>query len=394
MSTFDVAVVGGGLIGASIAFELATENLRVVVLDRQQPGQEASWAAAGMLSPGPHSPADEPLTPLAKESLQLYPEFVAAVEEASGHSVAFLREGALEVFYGPQAESERDALVATHQTFGLAAASISLEEARTLERCIAPELRAAAWLAGEATVEPRLLVEAVLAAASRRGVEIRPGRAVSALMREGERETGRCIGVVADGKRIEARFVVLAAGCFTGASEDGATGLGTCAPTHPVRGQMLALRPKDIQLRRVVRGEHGYLVPRRDGKIVAGSTLESVGFEKHTTPEGLQTIWRAALELVPELASAEIVETWAGLRPGTPDDLPILGPTGIEGLLAATGHYRNGILLAPVTAKLVKNWIVRGNVDQDVNKFSPLRFNAAKPQRFHPRTFKQSADSN
>jgi glycine oxidase len=385
VSTFDVAVVGGGLIGASIAFELAAENLRVVVLDRQQPGQEASWAAAGMLSPGPHSPADEPLTPLAKESLQLYPEFVAAVEEASGHSVGFQREGALEVFYSSQAEAERDSLVATHQKYGLAAASISLDEARKLERCIAPEIRAAAWLAEEATVEPRLLIEAVLAASSRRGVEIRPGCAVSALIREGDRETGRCIGVITDGKRIEARTVVLAAGCLTGSIENGATGWRVFTPTHPVRGQMLALRPKNIQLHRVVRGEHGYLVPRPDGRIVAGSTLENAGFKKLTTPEGLQTIWRAALELVPELANAEIVETWAGLRPGTPDDLPILGPTGIEGLLAATGHYRNGILLAPVTAKLIKNWIVRGKADSGVEKFSPMRFSVTKPQAFSPK---------
>jgi glycine oxidase len=385
VSTFDVAVVGGGLIGASIAFELATENLRVVVLDRQQPGQEASWAAAGMLSPGPLSPADEPLTPLAKESLQLYPEFVAAVEEVSGHSVGFQREGALEVFYGPKAEAQRNTLVAMHRQFGLAATPISLDEARKMERSIAPEIRAAVWLAEEATVEPRLLIEAVLAAASRRGVEIRPDCAVSALLREGDRETGRCIGVIADGKRIEARTVVLAAGCFTGTIENGATGWGVFAPTRPVRGQMLALRPKNIQLRRVVRGAHGYLVPRRAGTIVAGSTLENAGFEKHTTPEGLQTIRRAALELVPELANAEIVETWAGLRPGTPDDLPILGPTGIEGLLAATGHYRNGILLAPVTAKLIKNWIVRGNVDQDVKKFSPMRFSATKPQSLSPK---------
>jgi glycine oxidase len=378
VSTFDVAIVGGGLIGASIAFELAAENLRVVLLDRQKPGQGASWAAAGMLSPGPHSPEDEPLTHLAKESLRLYPEFVAAVEEASGRPTAFIREGALEIFSGPHAESERDTMVASHQQLGLAAERISLQGARELEKALGPAACAAAWLPEEATVDPRLLMEAVLAGAVRRGVELRPDCAATSLVCGSSSEGAQCTGVIAGGKRIEAKFVVLAAGCFTGEIENGAEGFSFCTPTHPVRGQMMAFRPKSLQLRRVLRSERGYLVPRRDGRIVAGSTTENAGFEKHVTPEGIQTILSTALELVPELASAEILETWSGLRPGTPDNLPILGPTEIEGLLAATGHYRNGILLAPVTAKLICDWIVRGMVRSDVARFSPLRFGDAK----------------
>lgn len=374
MSIFDVAIVGGGLIGASVAFELAAENLRVVVIDRQKPGQEASWAAAGMLSPGPHSPEDEALTPLAKESLRLYPEFITEVEKASGQSVSFLREGALEIFSGPLAETDRDRLVASHQRLGLAAQAVTLEAARKLERATGPGARAVAWLPDEATVEPRLLMDAVLTGAMQRGVEVSADCGVTSLITERSHGGTRCTGVFADGKKIEAKFVVLAAGCFAGAIECDTAAVQFSASLRPVRGQIIAFRPKGLRLNRVLRCERGYLVPRRDGRVVAGSTTEDAGFEKRVTREGLRSIVSAAVELVPELADAEIVETWSGLRPGTPDNLPILGLTGIEGLLAATGHFRNGILLAPVTAKLIKDWIVRGQVSSDVARFSPLRF--------------------
>jgi glycine oxidase len=380
VSTFDVAIVGGGLIGASIAFELGAEGLRVVILDRQEPGRESSWAAAGMLSPGPDSLEESPLAPLGKESLRLYPEFIAAVEGASGRSTSFLREGTMEIFFGDHAEGERDSLVAAHRRLGLAAEPISADAARELERSLGPAARAAAWLPEEAMVDPRLLMEAVLAGAQQRGVEIRSNCAVTSFLNESHNDGRRCTGVAAGNESFASKFVVLAAGSYTGTLEKSANGFRLCAPTHPVRGQMLALRPKGVSLRRVLRSKKGYVVPRRDGRIVAGSTLENAGFEKHVTPDGLQTIWNAALKLVPELAGAEVVEAWAGLRPGTPDNLPILGPTDIEGLLVATGHYRNGILLAPVTAKLIRDWIVRGQVNLDTKAFSPSRFSDVKAE--------------
>jgi len=180
--------------------------------------------------------------------------------------------------------------------------------------------------------------------------------------------------VIAGGEEISAGHVVLAAGCFSSqiAAESGF--LARCSPTRPVRGQMMALRPDGVSQRRVLRSTRGYLVPRQDGHIVAGSTSEEAGFEKRVTPEGMRKIFDAALELSPGLASAEIIETWSGLRPGTPDDLPIIGPTDIEGLFVATGHYRNGILLAPVTAKLVREWIVDGRTEFEAEAFSPMRF--------------------
>jgi glycine oxidase len=370
VSAFDVAIIGGGLIGGSIAFELSAENLRVVILDRQEPGQEASWAAAGMLSPGPDSPEAVSLVPLMKESLRIYPEFVAAVEDSSGSSAEFAREGTLQILLAPQGESERDALFSEYRQLGLPIESLSLDAARRVEPSLGPGARAAAYLPNEATVNPRSLTAAVIAAVQRRGVEIRKGCAVTSVMREND----RCTGVVAASERISAKHVVVAAGCFSAGIAPTEDWLAQYVPTRPVRGQMVALRPKGINLRHVLRSERGYIVPRRDGRVVAGSTLEDAGFDKHVTPAGLQQILSATLELAPALGDAEVLETWAGLRPGTPDDLPILGPTGIEGLLVATGHYRNGILLAPITAKLLREWITSGKTSFETEIFSPLRF--------------------
>jgi glycine oxidase len=367
VQTFDVAIVGGGLIGVAAALELRARNLRVVLLDRQQPGREASWAAAGMLAPASDGPNSASLVLLARESLKLYPEFVAAIELASGRSTGFAREGTLEVFFGPPGESARDSHVAERRAHGLSTDAIELKTAREMEPSLGPEVTAAAWLWEECTVDPRLLIGAAISAAGAQGVEVRANCAVSGLVREGS----RCAGVVTDEGKIAARFVLVAAGCFS----SGIPGeIGRYAPTRPVRGQMLSLRHPDLTIRRVLRSTAGYLVPRADGRILAGSTLEAVGFEKVVTPDGVEKITAAARRLVPALDTAEIVETWAGLRPGSADDLPILGPTDVEGLLIATGHYRDGILLAPVTAKLVGAWVSGEATVVDTRMFSPMRF--------------------
>ncbi len=366
MRTYDVIVIGGGIIGGSIAFELARNNVRVAVLDRQQPGREASWAAAGMLCPAPDQSDFLPVVPLAKESFALYPQFIAAVEDASGRPAGFRRDGALYLFFGAAAEDERDRMVMEHLRLGLASETIPLDGARRIEPKIGPNVRAAAWLPYETSVEPRLLTEAVLAAAKRRGATILPGVAVTSVLRQGN----RCVGVIAEGEKFEAKQIIVAAGSFSA----GIDWLEPYAPTRPVRGQMVALRSSNSNLRCALRGESGYLVPRNDSRTIAGSTLENAGFEKEITPAGIQKILSAVVELVPSLADAAIIETWAGLRPDTPDHLPILGPTDVEGLLIATGHYRNGILLAPVTARLLCEWIINGRTTISADAFSPLRF--------------------
>lgn len=375
MRTYDVAIIGGGIIGASIALELAAENLRAIVLDRQEPGREASWAAAGMLSPAPDSPRDRLLAPFAREGLQLYPEFVEAIEDASRKSTGYAREGALEVFSGAGAERECDRRVRELRDLKIAAEPISSNAARQVEPAVGASVGAALWLPEEGTVEPRVLMDALLSAARNRGVEIRGSCEVSGIVRERE----RCTGVLAGGETISAGQVILAAGCFS-AEISSDPPLKKIAPTRPVRGQMLALRPArdSARLRRAVRSERGYLVPRHDGRIVAGSTIEEAGFEKQVTAAGVRKILDASVQMCPSLASAEVIETWAGLRPGTPDDLPILGPAGVAGLWIATGHYRNGILLAAATAKLFRQWIAGSAPSFDVERFSPMRF--ARPE--------------
>jgi glycine oxidase len=367
MSTYDAIIVGGGIIGGSIAWELTKEKLRVAVVERQQPGLEASWAAAGMLSGAPESPDSIPLVPLAKASAEMYAEYVAEVEEISGRKAGLRRDGTVMALFLPHVERELSTILAVHHGLGFATEAIRVDDARRMEPALNPAMHAAAWLPFEGSVNSRALTEAVLLAAKKRGVEIlvRPGGA-TALMTEKD----RCMGVAAGAEKLFARNVIVAAGSFSGTIP----GIERYAPTRPVRGQMAALQSEGVKLGRVVRSEKGYLVPQDNGRILAGTTTEHVGFEKRVTPAGMQQILAAAVEIAPDLAQASVVETWSGLRPDTPDHLPSLGPTDMEGLLVATGHYRNGILLAPITARLLREWVMERRTSMAMEAFSPMRF--------------------
>lgn len=369
MKTYDAIIAGGGIIGGSIAFELATRNLSVLILDRQTPGQEASWAAAGMLSPAPDSPAAIPLVPLAQASLSIYPEFVAAVEDVSGEKAGYRPHGSMEVLFSREAERELSTLIAVHHGLGLTTEVLRVEEAFELEPHLNRDLGAAALLMSEASVDNRALTHAVMRAAASAGVEIRTGCGVESILHAAK----KCTGVVAGGKRISGGAVIIAAGCFSAGIE----GAATYSPVRPVRGQMVALGSHTVELGHVLRSEHGYIVPRGEGRCVAGSTLENVGFEKRITPDGIGKILSAVVEIIPALADAAILETWCGLRPDTPDHLPSLGPTDIEGLLIATGHFRNGILLAPITARLLADWLTEKRTSVSWDAFSPMRFAGA-----------------
>ncbi|HKW55885.1 MAG TPA: glycine oxidase ThiO [Candidatus Acidoferrum sp.] len=369
MKTFDAAIAGGGLIGASIALELARSGLRVALFDSQEPGRESSWAGAGILSPAPESSAMIPLVPLGKASLAHYPEFIRVVEEISGLSTGYRAKGTIQAIFSAEAREELSTVIALHHGIGLRAEPLSARDARALEPALSDELEAAVLRPGEASVDNRALTVAALAAARQSGVEIFSGVAAEAIWREAR----RCAGLQLKNERIASRWTIIAAGSFSA----GISGAAPYAPVRPAKGQMAALRAPDVRIERVLWSEKIYLVPRNDGRILAGATVEYAGFDKTLTAGGIQKILAAAIELAPALAHARVEETWAGLRPDSPDHLPILGPTDLDGLLIATGHFRGGILLAPITARLTREWITEHRVSVDWDRFSPLRFVAA-----------------
>jgi glycine oxidase len=366
MKKFDVAIAGGGVIGAAIALDLSRAGMCVGVFDRQQPGQEASWASAGILSPAPENPAAVAMVPLGQASLSLYPEFVAQVEEISGKSTSFRAKGTLEALFSHDTKAELSTIIALHHGLGLKAEPLRAEDARELEPALSEEVEAAVLRPDECSVDNRALTNAVLDAAQRSGAEISFGDGAKAIWREGD----RCRGLSLHNEKVEAKWTIIAAGSFSAAIE----GVAAYAPVRPAKGQMVALRTEDVEIERVLWSEHIYLVPRNDGRILAGATVEYVGFDKRTTAGGVEKILSAAIDLAPRLANARIEETWAGLRPDSPDHLPILGPTDLEGLLIATGHFRSGILLTPITARLIREWITEQKVSMDWDRFSPLRF--------------------
>ena len=374
MKKLDVAIAGGGVIGGAIALELARAGLRVGIFDRQLPGQEASWASAGILSPAPENPGMVAMVPLGKASMALYPEFVATVEEISGKSTGFRPKGTLEALFSPDTKEELSTIIALHHGLGLKAEPLRAEDARDLEPALSEEVEAAVLRPEEASVDNRLLTAAILEAAQRSGAEIFGGNSVKGIWREGN----RCAGFVLQNEKVEAKWTIVAAGCFSAAIE----GVAPYAPVRPAKGQMVALRADELKMERVLWSEKIYMVPRNDGRILAGATVEYAGFDKRVTAGGIEKILAAAIELAPGLANARIEESWAGLRPDSPDHLPILGPTEIEGLVMATGHFRSGILLTPITARLVSEWITEERVSVDWDRFSPLRFQSAAAAEF------------
>jgi len=366
MKSFDVAIAGAGLIGSSIALELAQAGLKVAVFDRAEPGREASWASAGILSPAPESPAMISMVPLAKASMNLYPALVANVEEISGEKVGFRPKGTIDVFFNKDAIPDLSTLIALHHGMGLKAEPLRPEDARELEPSLSPELEAAALRPEEASIDNRALTHAMLSAAKNSGVEVFARTGVTGIVQE----AGRCTGLKLENEIVSAKWTVIAAGCFSAEIE----GVKEFAPVRPAKGQMVSLRADGLKIERVIWGEKIYIVPRNDGRILAGATVEYVGFDKQVTAGGIEKLLSAAIEVIPEFANARIEETWAGLRPDSPDHLPILGPTDIDGLVIATGHFRSGVLLTPITARLVRQWITERSVELDWERLSPMRF--------------------
>jgi len=345
----DAIIIGAGIIGLSLARELRKSGLSVLIAERREPGREASWAAGGMLvGSGLETPL--PLQPLAAASARMYPEFVHELEDESGLKIDLRSEGTL--LLDPAADPRmRDA-------HPLPASLQELEPNLVLTGDAPLFIR-------ERSVDPRHLVAAAVAAARHRGIDFSSGDQVLAV----EVSDGVTNGVRTNKTRFAGGAVINCAGAWAGQ-------IGPHAfPTRPVKGQMLCVAmPEKNLVRHVIRTPDVYLIPRTDGRLLIGATVEEAGDDKRTVPETIQKLRQSALKLVPKLAGARILEAWAGLRPGTPDGLPILGTTSTPGYFVAAGHFRDGILLAPVTAKVL-GAIVTGRVPQfELAGFSPARF--------------------
>jgi glycine oxidase len=348
--TWDVIIVGGGIIGLTLSIALRKRGARVLVVERREPGREASQAAAGMLA---DSPLELPpvLQVLATASASMYPEFVHQLQDESGMDVDLRDQGTL---WFPPPEHLRGGELALQ---GYPSARL-----RELEPALATQEHRA-MLLSERSVDPRALAAAALKAAKHREADISSGSVVNEVCVS----EGRVVGAKTEKTSYSAPVVVNCAGAWAGQFPPHAF------PVRPVKGQMLALvgGPK---LRHVIRSPQVYLVPRSDGRVVVGSTLEEAGYDKRTDTETIQRLHQAAVRLVPDLSQARVLEAWAGLRPGTPDDLPILGATSTPGYFVAAGHFRDGILLAPITAHVMAQAISGDKTDFDLSAFSPRRF--------------------
>jgi glycine oxidase len=345
-----VVVVGAGVIGLSIAWRLTQGGARVVVVDRGEPAREASWAAAGILSPQGEAEGPGPLLDLLRGSEAMFPEFVRELEAVSGMHCPYDRSGSLQLARTEAEASHLEAQRVWQLTAGMAVEAWDRVALRAEEPAVSPAFTAANFFPHSGRVQPRPLCEALLSAVQKLGAGLRRG-AVQAVERSGD----RVVGLRIDDVLLPTSSVVLAAGAWSSRIEG--TGLRSDA-IEPVRGQLIRFEAPSPKLRRVVFAEGGYVLPFTDDSVLAGSTTERVGFDRHVTSEGLAQI-RERFDRICS-GGSKLSESWSGLRPATRDGLPALGPTPIAGLHLAVGHYRNGILLAPLTAKLVAEALLSG----------------------------------
>ncbi len=351
VKSWDAIVIGAGIIGLSVALELRRRGMTVLVVEKGEPGREASWAAGGMLA---DCPLEMPpaLRDLAAASAAMYPQFVRELEGGSGLKIDLRSVGTL--FFGSEGDRK------------LAASYPMPRPLPELEPALrAPNHAPVCLYLKESCVDPRELLVATEKTARNHGIGFSAGQAVEGVLVE----DGHACGVRVANGDFHAQTVINCAGAWAGQ-------IGPHAfPTRPVKGQMLSVEmPRRDLLRHVVRTPDVYLIPRSDGRLVIGATLEEAGFDKQVVAQTIQQQRQAAIEIVPALADAPILETWAGLRPATPDKLPILGATSIPGYFVTTGHFRDGILLAPVTARVMGQVIAGEKPEFDLTAFAAERF--------------------
>jgi glycine oxidase len=370
-----VVIAGGGVIGLSAAWRAAQRGFGVTVVD-PAPGRGASHAAAGMLTPVSEAAyAEKELLALGAASLALYPAFTAELTEASGRSTGFRPTGTLQVGYDADDLAVIDELRALQESLGVPGQRLTARECRRLEPMLDPSVRGGLLVEEDGSVDPRLLTGALQIAAARAGVRMVAQR-VTQLAKDPDTERFRGVSL-ADGTTITADWTVLAAGwespAIAGLPPD------CVPPVRPVKGQVVRLRTPDGRflrrsVRGVVKGSSVYLVPRENGELVVGATQEELGPDTRVTAGGLWELLRDARTLVPGITELEFTEAVARLRPGTPDNGPVLGPCAADGLVLATGHFRNGVLLAPVTADVITAYLETGQMPEVAAHFTIERF--------------------
>ena len=378
--TADVVVAGGGVIGTAIAWRAALAGLDVVLVDPDV-GDAASRVAAGMLAPVSEALFGEgALLAINLLAVQRFPSFAAELEEVTGQEVGLRREGTLAIAYDPDDLAALMRLTAFRRSAGLDAEELDSRACRRLEPFLTPDVHGGVVFAGDWSVDNRRYAAALRAAMAAAKVRTIRGRVTQARVAGGR----VCGAGLADGTAIDSAAVVVAAGCWSGAV-DGLPGPLRTA-VRPVKGQLLRLRhPEGIPpvishtIRATVRGADVYLVPRADGEVIVGATSEERGPDRAVTAGAVHDLLRDAMTVLPITSELILAETCAGLRPGTPDNGPVVGGCGVDGLLLATGHYRNGILMSPVTADAIVAAVTGQRPAAQWAPFTPQRFTAAQP---------------
>jgi glycine oxidase len=374
-------IIGGGVIGLSVAWRAAQRGISVTLAD-PAPGQGASYAAAGMLTPAAEAAyAEKDLFTLGLESLKRYPEFVAELTARTGAPTGFRQAGTLQVGYDADDLAVLHEAQALQESLGGTAERLTSRECRAAEPMLDPSVRGGLLTRSDGSVDPRLLTRALLAAAVAAGVTVLHQRVGEVLVTSGP-GAERAAGVrLADGTEIRGDHVVLAAGWRSGQ----VAGLpsGALPPIRPVKGQILRLRASGGAalpgrcVRGIVRGRPVYLLPRESGELVVGATQEELGADTRVTAGGIWELLRDARTLVPGISELEFTEALAGLRPGTPDNAPVIGPAGLPGLVLATGHFRGGVLLSPITAEVIAEYLATERIPAVAAPFTMARFATA-----------------
>jgi glycine oxidase len=367
-----VIVVGAGLVGMATALELDARGLPVTLLEKAVPGAEASTAAAGILGPQLEHATDGPTLDLTLEGARATRALVARLRADVDADVDWVDAAAVKLAFSPEEVAELEGRAAWQRARGLRIDVVTGDEARRRDASLGPHALAAAFLPDDQALDPRRYGAALQAAVKKRaGIEVRSGVPVRDLLVV----DGACSGVaLEDGSELLGAHVVVCGGAWSTQVPGVAAALGVASDfVRPVRGQMIELRGPPGTITRVVYGPGGYLVPRRDGRVVCGSTMEEAGFDKSVTVAGAQGILERARRFVPAVGDFALVSTWAGLRPAPHDGLPLLGPTKTRGLWLSTGHFRNGVLLAAVSASALAALLVGDRPPVDVARFTPER---------------------